>query len=34
MVRIAWRFNKGRNKKRQAQEYDFESEQKQDKGLL
>lgn len=34
MLRIEWRFNKGRNKQRQVQQYEFDSEQKQDKGLL
>lgn len=34
MVRIEWRFNKGRNKQRRVQQYEFSPEQKQDKGLL
>lgn len=34
MVRISWRFNKGRKKQRQVQEYEFGTENKQDKGLL
>lgn len=34
MFRIEWRFNKGRNKQRRVHQYEFESEVKQDKGLL
>jgi hypothetical protein len=34
MIRVQWRFNKGRHKKRQIQDYDFSTEQKQNKGLL
>lgn len=34
MLRIEWRFNKGRNKQRRVPQYEFESEQKKDKGLL
>ncbi|MDE6754340.1 MAG: hypothetical protein K2J82_06995 [Muribaculaceae bacterium] len=34
ILRIEWRFNKGRNKKRHIQPYEFETEQKQGKGLL
>ena len=34
MLRIEWRFNKGRKKQRRIQEYEFDIEQKIDKGLL
>ena len=34
MLRLEWRFNKGRNKQRRVQQYEFDSELKQDKGLL
>ena len=34
IIRIEWRFNKGKNKKRHIQQYEFETEQKQGKGLL
>lgn len=34
MLRIEWHFNKGRNKQRQIQQYEFDMEQKRDNGLL
>lgn len=34
MLRIRWNFNKGGSKQRQVQEYEFDSEKKQEKGLL
>lgn len=34
IFRIEWRFNKGRNKQRHIHQYEFETEQKQGKGLL
>ncbi len=34
MLRIEWRFNKGRSKQRRIQQYEFDTEQKLDKGLL
>lgn len=34
MLRIEWRINRGRNKKRRVQQYEFDKEKKQDKGLL
>ena len=34
MIRINWRFNKGRNKQRRIQQYEFDTERKRDKGLL
>lgn len=34
MLRLEWRFNKGRNKQRRVHQYEFDVEQKQDKGLL
>ena len=34
MLRVQWRFNNGHKKKRQVQQYEFEIEKKQEKGLL
>lgn len=34
MIRMAWRFKKGRSRQRSVQQYEFEREQKIDKGLL
>lgn len=34
MLRVEWRFNKGRSKQRSVQEYEFDTERRQDKGLL
>lgn len=34
MLRIEWRFNKGRNKQRRVQQYEFDLERKIDNGLL
>lgn len=34
MLRVEWRFNKGRSKQRRVQEYEFDTERRQDKGLL
>lgn len=34
MLRIEWRFNKGRNKKRRVLQYEFNKEVRQEKGLL
>lgn len=34
MLRIEWRFNKGRNKQRRVRQYEFDREQIRDKGLL
>lgn len=34
MIRIEWRFNKGRSKQRRTPQYDFDSEARQDKGLM
>lgn len=34
MLRIEWRFNKGRGKQRRVQQYEFDTDVKQNKGLL
>ena len=34
MLRVEWRFNKGRDKQRRVQQYEFDTDVKQNKGLL